>query len=171
MNNYTEFKNFIEGRNTIELLKFISLSKLMPVNHGKNLRLEIIQSIIINNLNSITKSINVDGVISIITELFPSDYREDPAETSFTENFQFFNGNNIVFPGLANNSTETVDLLVKAILQSDNDLPKEVKKLIHDGLLFMLYIHNGSAKKLKLERYLSFANDGNNELSFLDEDE
>ena len=143
----------------------------MPVNHGKNLRLEIIQSIIINNLNSITKSINVDGVISIITELFPSDYREDPAETSFTENFQFFNGNNIVFPGLANNSTETVDLLVKAILQSDNDLPKEVKQLIHDGLLFMLYIHNGIAKELKLERYLSFANDGNNELSFLDEDE
>lgn len=68
----------------------------MPVNHGKNLKLEIIQSIIINNLNTVTKSNNIDGVIDILTELFLSDYREDPAETSFTENFQFFNGNNIV---------------------------------------------------------------------------
>ena len=130
MNNYKGFENFIEERNTIDLLKFISLSKLIPVNHGKNLRLEIIQSIIINNLNTVTKSINVDGVVNILTDLFPSDYREDPAETSFTENFQFFNGNNIVFPGTSNNSTETVDLLVKAILQSDNDLPEKVKQSI-----------------------------------------
>ena len=171
MNNYKEFENFIKDRNTLELLLFISLSKVMPVNHGKNLRLEIIQSIIINNLNAVTKSINVDGVINILTELFPSDYREDPAETSFTENFQFFNGNNIVFPGTANNSTETVDSLVKAILQSDNDLPNELKLLIHDGLLFMLYIHNEIAKGLNFERYMSFGNDGEIELCFLDEDE
>jgi hypothetical protein len=165
------FEAFVKKRNTIELLEFISLSNLIPLNHGKNIRLEIIQSIIINNLNTITKSINVDGVINILTELFPSDYREDPAETSFTENFQFFNGNNIVFPGLANNSTETVDLLVKAILQSDNDLPKEVKQLIHDGLLFMLFIHNEIAKELNLERYITFKNDGEIELCFLSEDE
>lgn len=168
---YDEFETFVKDRNTIELLEFISLSKLIPANHGKNLRLEVIQSIIINNLNTITKSINVDGVINILTELFPSDYREDPAETSFTENFQFFNGNNIVFPGAANNSTETVDLLVKAILQSDNDLPKELKLLIHDGLLFMLYIHNEIATELNLERYMSFGNDGEIELCFLGEDE
>ena len=80
---HDEFEAFVKKRNTLELLEFISLSKLMPVNHGKNLRLEIIQSIIINNLNTETKSINVDGVINILTELFPSDYREDPAETSF----------------------------------------------------------------------------------------
>lgn len=168
---YDEFETFVKDRNTIELLEFISLSKLIPANHGKNLRLEVIQSIIINNLNTITKSINVDGVINILTELFPSDYREDPAETSFTENFQFFNGNNIVFPGAANNSTETVNLLVKAILQSDNDLPKELKLLIHDGLLFMLYIHNEIATELNLERYMSFGNDGEIELCFLGEDE
>lgn len=168
---YDEFETFVKDRNTIELLEFISLSKLIPDNHGKNLRLEVIQSIIINNLNTITKSINVDGVINILTELFPSDYREDPAETSFTENFQFFNGNNIVFPGAANNSTETVDLLVKAILRSDNDLPKELKVLIHDGLLFMLYIHNEIATELNLERYMSFGNDGEIELYFLGEDE
>lgn len=168
---YDEFETFVKDRNTIELLEFISLSKLIPANHGKNLRLEVIQSIVINNLNTITKSINVDGVINILTELFPSDYREDPVETSFTENFQFFNGNNIVFPGAANNSTETVDLLVKAILQNDNDLPKEVKQLIHDGLLFMLYIHHKIAKELNLERYMSFGNDGEIELCFLGEDE
>ena len=95
-----EFIQYLKKKNTIELLELISFSQLFPENHGKNLRLEIIQSLIINNLNEVENETNYDGTLNAIREFFPSDSREDPPETSFTENFLFMNGNNIVFPGI-----------------------------------------------------------------------
>jgi len=169
MQELSEFEKFLNLRNTREILKLISLTKLIPSNHGKNLRLEIIQSLIINNLNVISEGFNYDGLINILDEHFPSNSNEDPVETSFTENFQFKNGNNIVFPGLANDSTPTLQLLINAILLHDNNLPINIKQDIEDGLIFMLHVHNTIAKKLHLVRYMA-GKMVDTEIDFPDED-
>ena len=100
------FENYISKRNSIEVLKAIALAQLKPENHGKNIRLEMIQALTIKNLNSVKSSLNLDGLSAFLNENFESDYREDPPENLFTGNIQFHNGNNIVFPGIANDIIE-----------------------------------------------------------------
>jgi hypothetical protein len=149
-----EFIQYLKKKNTIELLELISFSQLSPENHGKNLRLEIIQSYIINNLNEVENETNYDGTVNAIREFFPSDYREDPPETSFTENFLFMNGNNIVFPGIVIDSTTIVQKMSSIILLEKNKVPKNVKEIIGNAVFFMLDIYNQIATENGLERYM-----------------
>lgn len=46
MEDYEDFIKYISKKNTTELLKLISILQLCPENHGKNLRLEIIVSLL-----------------------------------------------------------------------------------------------------------------------------
>ncbi|WP_350292678.1 hypothetical protein [uncultured Croceitalea sp.] len=149
-----EFIQYLKKKNTIELLELISFSQLFPENHSKNLRLEIIQSHIINNLNKIEDEINYDGTVNAIREFFPNDHREDPPETSFTENFLFMNGNNIVFPGIVIDSTAIVEKISSIVLLENNKVPKKAKKNIGTAMFFMLDIYNQIATENGLERYM-----------------
>lgn len=154
-----EFVQYLKNKNTTELLELISFIQLYPENHGKNLRLEIIQSHIINNLNRIEDEINYDGTVNAIRDLLPDDYREDPPETSFTENFLFMSGNNIVFPGIVIDSTRIVQKLSSIILLDNNKLPKNVKKTIGHAVFFILDIFNQVAIKNDLDRYMKPVHD------------
>lgn len=169
MEEYEDFIKYISKKNTSKLLKLFSILQLCPENHGKNLRLEIILSLLAKNMNNINNELNYDGVVNAIQEMFPSDYREDPVETSFTENFHFSNGNNIVFPGIVINSTEIVQGLVYSILHAENDLSNEFKKSMFESIIFFLSIHSNIASEIGLKRYTCLENN-ENELFFPDED-
>lgn len=149
-----EFISYLQKRNTIQLLELISFVQLFPDNHGKNLRLEIIQSHILNNLDKLTDDFNYDGTVNAIRDFFPHDYREDPPETSFTENFLFTNGNNIVFPGIVVDSTLVLQKMSHIVLFENNKVPQTVKKKIANAMFFMLDIYNQIAATNGLERYM-----------------
>ena len=169
MEEYEDFLNYIPKKNTSELLKLFSILQLCPENHGKNLRIEIIVSLLTKNMNNVQDKLNYDGVVNAIQEMFPSDYREDPVETSFTENFLFSNGNNIVFPGIAINSTEIVQRLSYSILHTENNFSSDFKKNIYESIIFFLSIHTNIASEIGLKRYISLDNN-EKELFFPNED-
>lgn len=169
MEDYEDFIKYISKKNTSELLKLFSILQLCPENHGKNLRIEIIVSLLAKNMNNINNELNYDGVVNAIQEMFPSDHREDPVETSFTENFLFSNGNNIVFPGIVINSTEIVQRLAYSILRVENDLSDDLKKNIFETIIFFLSIHSNIASEIGLKRYICLDNN-ENELFFPEED-
>ncbi|MBA9072606.1 hypothetical protein GGR22_000732 [Flavobacterium gossypii] len=148
------FSNYLKTHNSVELLKVFSLIQLLPINQSKILRLETIQNLICSNLNNISGKINYNAVKSLIQKDYTHDYREDPAESCATENIMFFNGNNIVFPGIAKDSAPINQLILNTIFALPNALNDKTKKTIHEGVFFMLYIHDVIAKKLGLSRYL-----------------
>ncbi|WP_299114101.1 hypothetical protein [uncultured Winogradskyella sp.] len=168
MEEYEDFINYISKKSTSELLKLFSILQLFPENHGKNLRIEIIVSLLSKNMNNVDEELNYDGVVNAVQEMFPSDHREDPVETSFTENFLFSNGNNIVFPGIVINSSEIVQGLTYSILHAENNLSSEFKKNIYESIIFFLSIHTNIATEIGLKRYISLDNN-EKELFFPDE--
>ncbi|MFB9080582.1 YecA family protein [Flavobacterium procerum] len=159
------FLNYLKIHDTSELLKMISLVQLLPINQSKLIRLESIQDLICSHLKTDGKEIDYDSVKRLIGNDYAADYREDPAEACGTENFMFFNGNNIVFPGIAKDSTLINQMLFNSIFAWENDLSPELKRTIHDGAYFMLFIHNMIAENIGLKRYL-FEDDWKGDIYF-----
>ena len=166
--NVGSFENFIKSNNSVELLKIFSLLQLIPKNQSKLIRLETIQDSIICNLNSIENKINYSQLKKVIHKNFESDYREDPNECSFTENITFNNGNNIVFPGISNESTNINQLLINGVHLGKFSLSSESKIKIFEGTIFLLSILNEIAIKLEYTRYM-FEGDFRNKITFPNE--
>lgn len=147
------FEKFIKENSSKELLKIISLLQLTPENATKLVRLEEISHSIIFNYNKLENKINNKIFKNILDEEFSENYREDPAEGCFSELIMFKNGNNIVFPGICNNSTETNQILIEALYKNENNISKECLIDLENGILLNLTIHNYIAKRLGITRY------------------
>lgn len=165
----TNFKDYLRNNNSLELIKIFSLLQLIPKNHSKIVRLEIIQDIIIKNLNNKKNSISYKQLQDVIHQNFEDDYREDPSESSFTENITFLNGNNIVFTGIAQESTNTNQCLLNAIFFVENELSESFKEKVKAGTLLLLHILNEIALKLGYNRYI-FEESYRERLTFPSED-
>lgn len=168
IDNVNSFLSYIKKNSSIELLKIFSLLQLIPKNHSKLVRLETIQDTIISNLNGINNPINYSELQNTIHVNYETDYREDPSEASFTENITFLNGNNIVFPGIAHEATNTNQYLLYSTFFIENELSIPTKNKIREGAIFLLSIFNEIATKLGYTRYL-FEDDYRNKIAFPDE--
>ena len=160
------FKKYITKNNSIELLKTFSLLQLLPKNQSKEFRLEDIQTTICKNINSNDSKINYKELRELIHKEYKYNYREDPCEAPFTENIMFFNGNNIVFPGMTNDSTVLNQNLLHSIFSHNNDLPNTVKSKIKEGTFFILHLFNEIAKKLGHTRNMFEDNDWRGKIFF-----
>lgn len=156
-NSYTRKQNsfgkFIKENSSKELLKIISFLQLIPENATKLVRLEEIVHSIISNYNRLDNKINYQTFNNILDAEFSEDYREDPAESCFSEIIMFKNGNNIVFPGICNNSTETNQILIEALYKNESNISQECLNDIESGILLNLTIHNYIARRLGITRY------------------
>ncbi|MFH6947307.1 YecA family protein [Flavobacterium sp. FlaQc-51] len=159
------FNEFIESNNSIELLKIVSLIQLLPKNHSKVVRLEIIQDSIGSIISNTKEFSNYDKFKNIIHKDFPTNFQEDPPESSFTENLIYLNGNNVVFPGISSGSTNVNQILLSTIILWENELSENTKTKIKDGAFLLLHIHNQIALKLNYKRFL-YEDDDTEEINF-----
>lgn len=150
-----ELVNFIKNSNAIKLLEFVSLLQLIPENSSKILRLEKIQSKIIENIHSNNINFNNDyeQFKKIINKDYDYDMSEDPSENCFSENLMFFNGNNVVFPGIVNNVTEVNQLILNSIFHHQNNISEECKNEIALSSSFIFQKLNVITRKLNIKRF------------------
>ncbi|KIX20705.1 hypothetical protein SY27_12495 [Flavobacterium sp. 316] len=151
-----EFVNFIKNNNSIEILEFISYLQLIPENSSKIIRLEEIQHLIIDNLHSNFQEKKIDYKIlkEIIIKKFPYDRNEDPSESCFSENLMFKNGNNIVFPGIAHDSTDINQLMINSIFLSSNEISDKCKLEIDEGITLILFLFKKITRKIKRYEFI-----------------
>ncbi|MCF6129328.1 SEC-C domain-containing protein [Flavobacterium sp. AS60] len=162
-----EFVNFIKSSNAIKLLEFVSYLQLIPENSSKIVRLENIQHKIIENIHDKNTNVKNNYVYfkKIIDKYYAYDRNEDPSESCFSENLMFFNGNNVVFPGLVNNVTEVNQLILNSIFHYQNKISEKCKKEINLSSSFILQTHNKIARNLKIKR-LEFVDDYRGKITF-----
>lgn len=137
----------------LDLLKAFAGLQLIPDNHGKNIRLEILITETLRKGISTDSKIDALALEAFFETSFTDHYLEDPVGSFFTENLIFFDGNHVVFPGLVNNGTRLLNMYLEAIFALPNRLPEEYKRLIHDGVSLMLFMGDSMAYRMRLERY------------------
>lgn len=149
--------NPIESYDPIEVIKVLALLQLVPENHGKNLRIEIALAEVMNLYKSSGAVSYIQpnslDIIKTLNKKFPRDYREDPAENSFTDNIMFGGQNNIVFPGILEEGPEVVQTLLDAIYTMENNLPVQFKNEVYAGVMFLFDVHQIICDELGYGRY------------------
>lgn len=145
--------------NSAKVLKVLALLQTQPLNHGKNIRLEIATVEVIKNLNHNADSFSLKSLTTDLKKTCKRHYTEDPPEEFFTENIIYSNGNNIVFPGISTNGTEIVQGLINSFSQRDH-FPAKFIEETNAGVLLILHIHNVIAKNLGLTHRMFIENTG-----------
>lgn len=143
---------FANDYDKTESLRAIASLQLLPANHGKNLRFEMLLKKIVAEGQRSKRKISRNKLQEFFKVNFRSYYMEDPVSAFFTENIIFFGGDFIVFPGINSHGTVLVNTYLESIFTFDNDLPDNFKEIIYDGVQCMLSLCNEVASKASLKR-------------------
>lgn len=152
VNEESQFEQFIQQHSTSDLLNVVTSLQLIPLNHGKNIRIEIMAREIIKSSDS-ENSVNLNVFHEIVSNEFPYDSSEDLPEACFTENVIFFGGNYIVTPGITHDGAEIFRSLVETIFILQNDLPTHFKQNCHESIRWLLELSKLLFKRIGLTRY------------------
>ncbi|HMV09324.1 MAG TPA: hypothetical protein PKL56_16990 [Cyclobacteriaceae bacterium] len=144
--------DFLKSCNSLSLLSVNAALQLIPENHGKNIRFESLAMQAIKKLNTNKPVPDYFQLRKALENLLPYHPFEDAPERFFTENIMFFGGNYIAFPGIMNDGSEILNALLKALFLSLNDVDKDLKKEVEDGVTFILAWCNQMAVKAGLSR-------------------
>ncbi|MCX2430543.1 SEC-C domain-containing protein [Pedobacter sp. GR22-10] len=141
--------------NTADLLQTIAALTVLPQNHGKNYRLEQLTQLAIDNKNSSSKKITVEQLRDLLDgEFSESSYEEIPVNF-FTELITNQRGDQLIFPGVTENSTFILSNLLSAIFHWPNSgIPPGFKHNIESVSLLLMTTSNQIGKKLGYIRYM-----------------
>ncbi|OFY17737.1 MAG: hypothetical protein A2W98_08525 [Bacteroidetes bacterium GWF2_33_38] len=150
----SEYKKFVSSYDKFDLLKTIAAAQLLPLNHGKNVRFEILARDLVLQEILDKPEIDYKNLQDFFMNNFKSHYLEDPVSSFFTENIIWFFGNFTVFPGLNHNGTRILNSYLEAIFTMENLLPDSYKKTIRDAATIVLAMCESMAMNAGLKRYI-----------------
>jgi hypothetical protein len=145
---------FFSKYNSIDLLKSIAALSILPENHGKNVRLELLSLSALRNHTAETQNASLKDLKTFTTKEYPSHYLEDPPTNLFTDLVTFHGGDYLIFPGITETGSFILSNLLTAIFQwPDANLPKQFKANCTHALLLILNISDAIATKMGHSRY------------------
>lgn len=157
--NYMAYQKREDKEDITDLLKYdksdilsvMSYLQALPENHGKNIRLESIQCLLLaSDKQGEGIEINSSGLKSFFEKHFLYNTQEDPPENLFTENIMTPIGNKIIFSGLAQGQIYFLQQLMNVISMGDFE-SSFVRSCLSPALL-LLSISDYIAKALEYPR-------------------
>ncbi len=146
-----------------DILSTISYLQVLPENHGKNLRLENLQYLLLaSEKPNENKKVNSSELKYYFNKHFLNDYQEDPPENLFTENIMTPIGNKIIFPGLAQGQIYYLQQLINVI--SMGDFENSFIRSCLSPVLLLLSISDYIAKALEYPRNMEGVNTESNNI-------
>lgn len=137
--------------NRLDMLCVISLLQVLPENHGKNIRLESIQCLLLaSDKQDEDKKISFPDIKCFFEKHFLFNHQEDPPENLFTENIMTPIGNKIIFSGLAQGQIYFLQQLINVISMGEFE-----SSFVHSCLsqtLLLLSISDYIAQALEYPR-------------------
>jgi len=133
----SEFSKYLSKHETGHVLNLVTALQLIPENHGKNFRIELIAAEAVKTLSTGYPG-DYKKLRSIITREFPSHYNEDPPEELFTENVLFHGGNYTVMPGINSYCVDIFKYVTETIYITPNSVSQEFKDKVYQGVSLLL---------------------------------
>lgn len=131
------FSEYASNYESEHILNLITGLQLLPENHGKNIRIELIAKETVINLNSLEES-NYKKLQEVISIGYPHHYLEDPPEGLFTENALFHGGNYTVMPGIFAKAGDIFRALSESIFILKNNLTQKFRDELYQGITILL---------------------------------
>ena len=155
VNNVSTTEEYIKTHESKHFLNEIISLQLLPENHGKNIRIEELATLVATNLNK-GKERDIKRLYDSIRKEYFHNHNEDPAENMFTENVIFYGGNYTVFPGIALESVEIFRNLTQIIFNTDIKLPDSFRAQVYQGVTLLLFLGQEFANKARINGNADF---------------
>lgn len=145
---------FFENHNSFDLLQSIAGLTLLPENHGKYVRMEMLAQEIIESYNTKKEFASAEILKSFLDKEYPSNHLEDPPVNLFTDLITFYGGDYLIFPGITENGSLILTNQLTSIFHfPDNNIPEQFKSNCSHVASLILCISNAIATKLGYTRY------------------
>lgn len=150
------FKELLENYNSVPLLRLLAALQLLPENHGRNARMELLcRETLLQFDSADTKpSASWDRLKMVIEGYRSGMHDEDPLTNAFTEVAIFEQGNYLVFSGLYVGFTEILNQLTECIFLQKNSLPEDFVKTMRSAIGILLFMSNSAANDAGHSPYL-----------------
>lgn len=137
------------------LLDWFGTASMLPENHGKNIRLELLIREAMLYAQSDSGSTDKAKLQKVLDEHYDHHYLEDPPVNLFTELITYYGGDYLVLPGISDSGVFILSSILNVIFQIENTLPDKFKKLVYDSSVLMLGLSDYSINTSGLKRYES----------------
>ena len=145
---------FFENHNSFDLLQSIAGLTLLPENHGKYVRMELLAQEIIKSYNTTGEFASPETLKDFLDKEYPSNHLEDPPVNLFTDLITFYGGDYLIFPGITENGSFILTNQLTSIFHyPDNKIPEQFKSNCSHVASLILSISNVIATKLGYKRY------------------
>ncbi len=137
------------------LLDWFGTASILPENHGKNIRLELLirEAIIYGQKDS--GSTDKEKLQKVLDEHYNHHHLEDPPVNLFTELITYYGGDYLVLPGISDSGVFILSSMLDVIFHIDNTLPDKFKGLVYESSSLMLGLSDYCVKTSGLTRYES----------------
>jgi len=149
----SQFMHYIKAYESTHLLNTLIGMQLIPENHGKNFRIEMMAAEVVKELST-GKEADMDSLQSIVNAEFPEYFMEEPPEELFTESVVFHGGNYTTLCGISPYASSIFKYLTLAMYTVQNDLSKPFKEDVYHSVFLLLNIGEMLLNRAGLERNL-----------------
>lgn len=139
-------EEYIKTHESKHLINEIISMQLLSGNHGNNIRIEELATLIATNLNT-GEVKDIKKLYELIKKEYAHNYNEDPPENMYSESVIFYGGNFTVFPGIALEPVEILRKLTHIIFNTNNQLLDAFKMQVYEGVSLLLYLGQELATK------------------------
>lgn len=160
VNNKTSFFTQFSKEDQITT---IALLKILPENHGKNIRLEEIQREVLKTNENLDIPLNYIKLREHFDSKYFYNHQEDPPENLFTENIMTPIGNKIVFSGVTEGQVYILQCLINT-LSKEGLFDERFKNDAMGSALLLLTLSDQICKSFNYNRNQSFVETENNNI-------
>lgn len=135
------------------LLDWFGTASLLPENHGKNIRLELLirEAILYGKKDS--GSTEKAKLQKVLDDHYNHHRLEDPPVNLFTELITYYGGDYLVLPGISDSGVFILSSMLDVIFHIENTLPSKFKGLVYDSSTLMLGLSDYCVQTSELNRY------------------
>jgi hypothetical protein len=167
-------KDKFKEYNLSELIATLASLQILPENHSKTFRLEIITKIACSLENIGVQEVKSKNLKNIINESLPYKSNigilEDPPENLFTENIIYYGGNYLVYPGISQGDAFILSKLFEIINTNKSKFYKHYVLLVEATSISLLSLSNEIANRVNHKRNMISPNTWTEDIELPDDE-
>jgi hypothetical protein len=156
---------YINSHESEHILNILIGLQLTPENHGKNIRIEELAKHLVQNLNN-GQPANFQELKSHLDSEYAYSCMEDIPTNLFCENIVFFGGNYTAFPGIVTHSIEAFRNLTEIVFAQSNNLPKNFKQHVYQGITLILCMGQLLANRVGIRGNINILENDNRKFNY-----
>lgn len=149
---------YMKTHEAADILNLIVALQMNPENRGANIRMERLARYAALTMHEGNQPMSIHEFEKILSEEFVEDYMEDPPTNLHSETFVWVGGNHTIYPGIATNASEILNLMNGVLWLADKHWPEAFLRNVYQAFALILSLGDLMAERAHTKGYVKGGN-------------